>query len=78
MLANLKIYESQKSEIHKDKDISEDRIYYMKQKLSGLALVGIGILCPFISDGDATASLVIIPIGVYLIFTKQKVMNFKR
>ena len=41
-------------------------------------LAGIGILCPFISDGDATASLVVIPIGVYLIFTKQKVMNFKR
>lgn len=51
-------------------------IYYIKQKLSGLALVSIGIIIPFVNDGDATASLIILPLGIWLLFTKEKVMIF--
>lgn len=50
--------------------------YYIKQKLSGLALVSIGIIIPFVNDGDATASLIILPLGIWLLFTKEKVMIF--
>ena len=53
-----------------------ERIYYIKQKLSGLTLSAIGILIPFIMDGDATASLFILPLGLFLVFTKEKVMMF--
>ena len=50
--------------------------YYIKQKLSGLILAIIGIIIPFMMDGDATASLFILPLGLYLLFTKEKVMMF--
>ena len=53
-----------------------ERIYYIKQKLSGLTLATIGILIPFVCDGDATASVLILPLGLYILFTKEKVMMF--
>ena len=54
----------------------KERIYYLKQKVCGLALVFIGVIIPFILDGDATVSLLLIPLGLYLIFTKNKIMYF--
>ena len=53
-----------------------NRIYYLKQKLSGLILVGISIIIPMILDGDITVSIMIFPLGVFLVFTKQKVMIY--
>lgn len=50
--------------------------YYIKQKLSGLILAIIGIIIPFIMDGDATASVLFLPLGLYLLFTKEKAMDF--
>ena len=49
-------------------------ICYLKQKFLGLAAVGAAIYCPLLLDGDATASLFFLPIGIYLLFTKEKVM----
>jgi hypothetical protein len=51
--------------------------YYIKQKLSGFVMVAIGIITPIVLDGDATFSLIALPLGIYLIFTKSKVMNFR-
>ena len=51
-------------------------IYYIKQKLSGLVLAAIGIITPIIYDGDATFSLFALPLGLWLMFTKEKVMMF--
>ena len=53
-----------------------ERIYYIKQKLSGLTMAAIGIFTPFLLDGDATISLIALPLGLYLLFTKEKVMMF--
>lgn len=53
-----------------------ERIYYIKQKLSGLTMTAIGILIPLICDGDATFSLIALPLGLFLMFTKEKVMMF--
>lgn len=53
-----------------------ERIYYIKQKLSGLTMAAIGIFIPFLLDGDATFSLIALPLGLYLLFTKEKVMMF--
>ena len=52
--------------------------YYIKQKLSGFVMATIGIITPFILEGDATFSLVALPLGIYLTFTKSKVMDFRR
>lgn len=52
------------------------RIYYIKQKLSGLTMATIGILIPFLCDGDATFSLIALPLGLFLMFTKEKIMMF--
>lgn len=69
-----KEYERRK-EIQKAKQ-REAIMYYVKQKLSGLVLVVISMWLPMI-DGDATASLLLLPLGVFLALTKEKVMDFK-
>ncbi len=51
-----------------------EQLYYIKQKFSGLVVAAIGIITPFLLDGDATVSLVTVPLGVFLMFTKEKVM----
>lgn len=51
-------------------------LYYMKQRLSGAIMVAIGIITPFVLDGDATFSLVALPLGIFLMLTKEKVMTF--
>lgn len=53
-----------------------ERIYYIKQKLSGLTMAAIGIFTPFLLDGDTTFSLIALPLGLFLVFTKEKVMMF--
>ena len=53
-----------------------ERTYYIKQKLSGLTMAAVGIITPFILDGDATFSLIALPLGIWLLFTKEKVMMF--
>lgn len=54
----------------------KERLYYIKQKLSGLSMIVIGIIIPFLLDGDATFSLIALPLGIGLLVTKQRVMNF--
>ena len=51
-------------------------IYYIKQKLSGLTLAAVGIITPILLDGDCTFSLFALPFGIWLMFTKEKVMMF--
>ena len=51
-----------------------ETIYYIKQKLSGMIIAAIGIITPIICDGDATFSLIALPLGIWLLFTKEKVM----
>ena len=53
-----------------------ETIYYIKQKLSGLTMAAIGIITPILLDGDATFSLIALPVGIWLLFTKEKVMMF--
>ena len=39
-------------------------------------MLGIGIACPMI-DGDATFSLIAVPMGIGLLVTKERVMDFR-
>lgn len=52
-------------------------IYYLKQKLCGLVMLGIGIACPVLLDGDATFSLIAVPMGIGLLITKERIMDFR-
>ena len=52
-----------------------ERLYYIKQRLSGLAMVIIGLIVPLL-DGDTTVSLFALPLGIFLMMTKEKVMMF--
>ena len=53
-----------------------EAIYYIKQKLSGLTMAAVGIITPILLDGDVTFSLFALPVGIWLLFTKEKVMMF--
>ena len=51
----------------------EEKVYFLKQKLLGVIMAVVGIVTPFIL-GDATVSIVALPVGAVLLFTKEKVM----
>jgi len=53
-----------------------ERLYYIKQRLSGVIMATIGIITPFVLDGDATVSLFALPLGMFLMMTREKVMTF--
>lgn len=53
-----------------------ERKYYIKQKLSGLTMATIGIITAILLEGNVTFSLIALPLGIWLLFTKEKVMMF--
>ncbi len=53
-----------------------EHLYYMKQRFTGLIMAVIGIITPLLLDGDATVSLFALPLGVFLMLTKERVMIF--
>lgn len=52
-----------------------ERAYYIKQRLSGAIMAAVGIAFPFIMK-DITFSLFALPLGIFLMLTKEKVMMF--
>lgn len=53
-----------------------DKQYFRFQKLSGLTMALIGLISPIACDGDGTFILFALPVGIYLLLTKNKVMTF--
>lgn len=53
-----------------------EHLYYIKQRLLGVVMVAIGIIAPFLLNGDATFSLFTLLLGIFLLLTKEKVMTF--
>ena len=47
----------------------------LKQKLMGLTLIIISILVPIILDGDATISILLFPLGIYMLITKERMVE---
>ena len=47
------------------------RQYFIIQKLHGIALLAITALALHILDGDATIALLTVPLGLYLIFSRE-------
>ena len=52
----------------------ESLLYKAKQKLLGVIAIGVSIASPLLLDGDATISVIMLPLGIYMLFTKEKVI----
>ena len=48
--------------------------YYRKQKLYGVALIAVAIVSAIITDGDITAALILAPLGLSMIFSKDRIL----
>ena len=48
--------------------------YFRKQKILGGILVLLGILSAIILGGNITAALTLVPLGLYIVFTKKPVL----
>ena len=48
--------------------------YFRRQRILGAILAALGVLSAIILEGDITAALLIVPFGVYVMFTKDKVL----
>lgn len=51
-----------------------ERNYFIKQRLSGVVMLTMGIVTPFILK-DATFSLFAVPIGSYLLASKERIIG---
>lgn len=60
-------------ERHNKKEKNRERIYYIKQRLSGLTMVASGIIAFLMGMG--MYSIFAVPIGMYLILTNHKIMD---
>ena len=49
-------------------------LYKAKQKLLGIVAICVSITSPLLLDGDATISVIMLPLGIYMLFTKEKVI----
>ena len=54
--------------------VNKDKLYYIKQKLAGVILIALGTASVPVSEGDGTAFVMMLFIGLVLITTKDKVL----
>ena len=52
----------------------KNKLYYIKQKLAGFILIALGAASVPVSEGDGTAFVMMLFIGLALIATKDKVL----
>ena len=52
----------------------KNKLYYIKQKLAGFMLIALGAASVPVSEGDGTAFVMMLFIGLVLITTKDKVL----
>lgn len=49
-------------------------LHKAKQKLLGILAIGVSIASPLLL-GDATISIIMLPLGLYALFTKENILN---
>lgn len=49
-------------------------LHKAKQKLLGILAIGVSIASPLLL-GDATISIIMLPLGLYVLFTKENILN---
>ena len=52
----------------------KDKLYYIKQKLVGVVLIALGAASVPVSEGDGTAFVMMLFVGLALIATRDKVL----
>ena len=50
------------------------RQYFLKQRLTGVFLLAFTVLAVMVTDGDATIAIITVPLGLYLVFTKEMIL----
>ena len=50
--------------------------YFLIQRSVGLVLVAANVLAAYVLDGDITAAVFLVPLGIYLMLTKEQVLEF--
>ena len=51
------------------------RKYFFIQRSIGLALAAVNIAAVPLLDNDITAALIFVPLGIYMVFTHEKVLD---
>ena len=51
------------------------RKYFLIQRAVGLVLVATNVLAAYVLDGDITAAVFLVPLGIYLMLTKEQVLE---
>ena len=60
--------------INAERHAKRESLLNAKQKLLGVVAIGVSIVSPILLDGDATISVIMLPLGIYVLFTKEKVI----
>lgn len=50
-------------------------LHKAKQKILGILAIGVSIIAPLLLDGDGTATVIMLPLGLYALFTKENILN---
>lgn len=53
----------------------ERKLYFLKQKVIGISLLGITGLLGALTNGDVTFAILTVPVALYLIFSKKRWIN---
>lgn len=76
MIEIVMTYEQWQEEYTKRKKIKRKEFtYYLMQKIIGLLIILLSIFVPSFLDGDATVSILLIPLGIYTMLTNKKVIS---
>lgn len=54
---------------------AQRRKYFLIQRAVGFVLVAANVLAAYVLDGDITAAVFLVPLGIYLMLTKEQVLE---
>ena len=54
---------------------AQRRKYFLIQRSVGLVLIAANVLAAYVLDGDITAAVFLVPLGIYLMLTKEQVLE---
>lgn len=72
------IAEHRRAERHRrrrEKLRRQRRWYFIKQKLTGIAVLAFTAFAVWLLDGDATIAVLTVPLGLYLVFSREMLIT---
>lgn len=70
------IAEHKRAERHsREKLRRQRRWYFIKQKLTGIAVLAFTAFAVWLLDGDATIAVLTVPLGLYLVFSREMLIT---